>query len=437
METSNVTSVPLISVVMAVYNAEKDIQKTIQSLKLQSFKSFEVVLIDGASTDRTMQIVGENIDLFSKVVSEKDDGIGDAWNKGVALSDGDWVVFLNAGDLLHPSHFDRANRKLDSEGSDGVVFCDVHKFDSFGKIVGFISGNVPSKESIVRGSLGFSHPGSFTRRTVFEQIGAFDTNYKIAIDANFLIRCYLKNISFERLESCAYMASGGISDLQFSKAMFEYYNVLLALNLVGSRQALFYRNVLPCARWIVRLARRLLGNPARFFKHLLVSCTNLTLSFVPFPSWQRFLFRCLGFSMGKKSSIGLGSNLYGFGRVSLGAGSVVNRNCLLDNRGGIQIGSNVSISRGVSIFTAGHDIDSPFFEMKLAQVEIGDYSVIFSGVTIMPGVKLGRGCVVYGGAVVTKDVPPMAIVAGVPAKEIGKRKSVLLYTLDYQFPMAM
>ena len=136
---------------------------------------FEVVLIDGASTDRTMQIVGENIDLFSKVVSEKDDGIGDAWNKGVALSDGDWVVFLNAGDLLHPSHFDRANRKLDSEGSDGVVFCDVHKFDSFGKIVGFISGNVPSKESIVRGSLGFSHPGSFTRRTVFEQIGAFDT----------------------------------------------------------------------------------------------------------------------------------------------------------------------------------------------------------------------------------------------------------------------
>ena len=74
METSNVTSVPLISVVMAVYNAEKDIQKTIQSLKLQSFKSFEVVLIDGASTDRTMQIVGENIDLFSKVVSEKDDG---------------------------------------------------------------------------------------------------------------------------------------------------------------------------------------------------------------------------------------------------------------------------------------------------------------------------------------------------------------------------
>ena len=104
-------------------------------------------------------------------------GIGDAWNKGVALSDGDWVVFLNAGDLLHPSHFDRANRKLDSEGSDGVVFCDVHKFDSFGKIVGFISGNVPSKESIVRGSLGFSHPGSFTRRNSLRTNRCF--RYKI------------------------------------------------------------------------------------------------------------------------------------------------------------------------------------------------------------------------------------------------------------------
>ena len=111
----------------------------------------------------------------------------------------------------------------------------------------------------------------------------------------------------------------------------------------------------------------------------------------------------------------------------------INSEVLLDGRGGkIIIGNNVDIAREVNIWTLEHDPNDDYHKTKGGDVIIEDYVWIASRATILPNVKIGRGAVIASGSIVTKDVPPMNIVAGIPAKIIGKRKSSLKYNLKYK-----
>ena len=119
--------------------------------------------------------------------------------------------------------------------------------------------------------------------------------------------------------------------------------------------------------------------------------------------------------------------------IIIGNNSVINSKVLLDGRGGnIIIGNNVDIAREVNIWTLEHDPHDDYHRTKGGNVIIEDYVWIASRVTILPNVKIGKGAVIASGAVVTKDVPSMAIVGGVPAKVIGTRKSKLKYELNYK-----
>jgi len=99
---------------------------------------------------------------------------------------------------------------------------------------------------------------------------------------------------------------------------------------------------------------------------------------------------------------------------------------------GLYIGSNVSISEGTAIFTLEHDPNSPTFDNRGAPVRIADYVFLGARAIVLPGVTIGEGAVVGAGAVVTRDVAPFTIVAGVPAKPIGQRSRDLAYSLDYR-----
>lgn len=121
-------------------------------------------------------------------------------------------------------------------------------------------------------------------------------------------------------------------------------------------------------------------------------------------------------------------------QIQIGSNSVINPDCLLDGREGkIIIGNNVAIARGSWIFTLEHDPNDDYFSTKFGDVIIEDHVWIASKVVIMPGVTIGRGSVVASGAVVTKNIPPMSIVGGVPAKIIGQRTSKLLHKQNF-FP---
>lgn len=119
----------------------------------------------------------------------------------------------------------------------------------------------------------------------------------------------------------------------------------------------------------------------------------------------------------------------------IGRGSIIGDNALLDARNGLTLGNNVNLSSNVSIYTLQHDHRDPEFgcyenqpEKKLS-VEVDDRAWIGSNVTVLPGVHIGEGAVCCAGCVVTKDVEPYAIVAGIPARKVGERTRDLTYEL--------
>lgn len=123
-------------------------------------------------------------------------------------------------------------------------------------------------------------------------------------------------------------------------------------------------------------------------------------------------------------------------RISIGNNCSINKKVMLDGRGGqLVIGDNVDIAQEVNIWTEQHDYDSPDYISIGGDVVIEDYVWVASRATILPGVKIGRGAVIATGAVVTKDVPPLAIVGGVPAKVIKYRKDNMQYKLGYHYPL--
>jgi putative colanic acid biosynthesis acetyltransferase WcaF len=155
------------------------------------------------------------------------------------------------------------------------------------------------------------------------------------------------------------------------------------------------------------------------------------VGYVPSHTFRNIFYRISGLKMARTSS------LHWRARFFKPEGLVIGENCTLGNDGfydardGITIGSCVNIAAEVRIYTREHDIDSPYFAEIGAPVKINDYAYIGSRVTIMPGVEIGYGAVVASGAVVVKDVPPYALVGGVPARFIRERAHDLRYTLGY------
>ena len=157
-------------------------------------------------------------------------------------------------------------------------------------------------------------------------------------------------------------------------------------------------------------------------------------------AWYR---RTLGIVIGDHSGIHMGCYVWFYGPhhlrrtgVRIGAYCRVNRDCCLDARGPIDIGDNVSISPEVAILTTHHRLDSPGFPLESRRVVIEDHVWIGMRATILPGTTIGRGAVVAAGAVARGEIPPMTIVAGVPARPVGTRPAEGLdYLLDGPLPL--
>ena len=142
----------------------------------------------------------------------------------------------------------------------------------------------------------------------------------------------------------------------------------------------------------------------------------------------------MDFEIGIGSSIFMDCTFDSAKGLTVGANSVINGGCRIDTRAGIQIGDNVSISEDVQILTADHDLHTADFRGRKKPVSIGDFVFIGTRATILPGVQVGRGAVLAAGAVVTRDVESLEIVAGVPAKTIGRRMDTedFSYTAAYR-----
>ena len=168
-------------------------------------------------------------------------------------------------------------------------------------------------------------------------------------------------------------------------------------------------------------------------KALLFYVINEWVMYFPSHTIRTMILRRLFSSIGSDSSFLMGVNFRQPKNIEIGSNSVINKKVLLDGRGGkLIIGNNVDIAQETNIWTLEHDVNDDFHSAVGGDVIIEDYVWIASRVTILPGVKIGRGAVVACNSVVTKDVKSMTIVGGIPAKEIGIRKSKLKYTLKYR-----
>lgn len=155
----------------------------------------------------------------------------------------------------------------------------------------------------------------------------------------------------------------------------------------------------------------------------------LTVKHIPSQFIRMCFYKILGLQVGKKSTIH-GSYLVSPWNIKIGNRTIIGIGSILDGRGNLIIGDNVNLSREVCIYTASHDVNSKDFSSFTNPVVIEDYVWICTRAIILPNVKIGKGAVIGAGAVVTKDVPPYAIVGGVPAKIIGERSRDLEYQLD-------
>lgn len=168
-----------------------------------------------------------------------------------------------------------------------------------------------------------------------------------------------------------------------------------------------------------------------WFDGLLFVCNRIVGHF-PSHALRKFFYRSvMKFEIGEQSYIFCRAHFDNRGGFKMGNHSTINEECRLDNRGGLTIGDNVSISAQVCILTADHDPRSPTFAGREHAVRIDDHAFIGTRAMILPGTTIGRGAVVAAGAVVTKDVAPLAIVAGSPAREIGQRDPALDYRVNY------
>ena len=142
------------------------------------------------------------------------------------------------------------------------------------------------------------------------------------------------------------------------------------------------------------------------------------------PIWtiRKFFFLISGMKLGKKAKLHCGCWFFSPAGIEIGPGTIVGYRSFLDGRAKLKIGAQVDIASEVMIYNSEHDIHSEDMRPIEQPVEIGDYVFIGPRAIILPGVKIGRGAVVAAGAVVTKNVPAKTIVAGIPAKPIGKRR---------------
>lgn len=178
-----------VSIVTATYNRGSTILRAVKSIKAQSYSNIQLVVIDGASKDQTTELIEPYLDCGDILISEEDEGIYDALNKGIKIAVGDIVGFLHSDDLIYDSDVISKVVEVFSDDSVDVVYGDACFF--FSENPNVIRRKYRSSKLTIK-NLAWgkmpAHPSIFIRRHIYDEIGYFETNFKIAADYEFLCR---------------------------------------------------------------------------------------------------------------------------------------------------------------------------------------------------------------------------------------------------------
>lgn len=211
----------IITIATICFQAEKCIAKTIQSVMNQRNCRFEYLVEDGMSTDTTVDKVkkaltqNENVDISYFIYSEQDYGVYDAMNRAVKRAHGDWVLFLNAGDVFFSDHVLESIQGILDKTEADVVYGNAVMRDVSGDSL------FEADLSLVTRRMPFCHQAVFTRHSLLEKM-PFDLNYKIAGDYDFFTRAYVAGNNFMKVDQIiAIYTMDGISSTKYIAKLYE------------------------------------------------------------------------------------------------------------------------------------------------------------------------------------------------------------------------
>jgi len=190
-----------ISIITVVFNGEKHLEETILSVINQTYENVEYIIIDGGSTDKTLEIIKKYEDKIDYWVSEQDSGIYDAMNKGIKLCHGDIIGIVNADDFLYPETLKKVTNDFLLDDGLAFTFGDLDLIDENGmaKGVAFSIGLEHWKYKIFS-HMPFLHPTMFIKNEVYKKIGLYDLTYRLSADYDFTLRLIEHKMKFKRLD---------------------------------------------------------------------------------------------------------------------------------------------------------------------------------------------------------------------------------------------
>lgn len=209
-----------ISIITVSYNSKETIERTIKSLQNQTYHNYEYILVDGASTDGTIEIIKKYEPQFEgrmKWVSEPDNGIYNAMNKGIKMSTGGIIGIVNSDDWLETDAIEEiVNLAKKSSNPNDIIYCGSLRFhyeDGTEQLME--TDERRFNEGMKHGSMnhGAYHPSMFVGRNVYKKVGLFDEMFHVIADSDFIGRCYSNNVNFVFTKAVINnMSDGGASN---------------------------------------------------------------------------------------------------------------------------------------------------------------------------------------------------------------------------------
>ena len=214
---------PTVSIITIVFNNARDIEFTIKSVISQKYSNVEYIVIDGASTDGTLAIINRYAAHINRLISEKDDGIYDAMNKGLALATGDYVLFLNSGDELYAS--DTLERVFSTEADADIYYGETRLVDEGRHEIGDRRHKAPHNFNWRSFKYGMNvcHQAIYIKRSLTEP---YDLTYQLSADIDWIIRASKKAQRIVNVH--AYVAKylvGGMSQKRHKQSLQERYQI--------------------------------------------------------------------------------------------------------------------------------------------------------------------------------------------------------------------
>ena len=238
-----------ISLITVTYNCYQTLKDTIDSVRAQEYDELEYIVIDGGSTDGTVDLIKSNEDLISFWLSERDSGIYDAMNKGLEKASGDYVGFLHSDDMFYSNEtLTNINIALNRCEKPDVFYGDLEYVNAVatGKVIRKWKSKMFEKVLLKQGWMP-PHPTLYIRKEVIDETGFFDTSFKIAADYDYILRlftraglttCYLPEVIVK-------MRVGGASNKSLKNIIRKSKEDIKALkkNKVGGLMTLISKNL--------------------------------------------------------------------------------------------------------------------------------------------------------------------------------------------------